>query len=115
MTAIATKQKTKGQDMVDAEINYDLKTAKVVCPTKSKAEFTVRTAPGGYIFYEVGISKGSIPQELSGRFSGLDVAVKAVSKYLEHIPVSKTVKVENNRKRAKEFRDAAADHTEGSK
>lgn len=101
--------------MVDVDINWDKKTASVACPTKSKATYTVATAPGGYIFYEVGISKGSVPKELQGKYSGLEVAVKAISKYLEHKETSKIIKVENNRKRAKEFKDAAADHTEGSK
>lgn len=100
--------------MVDVKINYDKKTAEIACPTKSQATFTVNTAPGGYIFYEVSTSKGKVPQELAGRWSGLDVAVKAVSKYFEHMVPTKTTKVIKNRKRAEEFKNATADNAEGS-
>lgn len=100
--------------MVDAEVNYEKKTALVSCPTKSKSSFKIKTAPGGFIFYEVSATTGKVPEELSGRFSGLDVAVKAVTKHYELMPKSKAVKLANNRKRAEEHRNATAGHTEGS-
>ena len=115
MTDTATKQRTKGLDMVDAEISYELKTAKVSCPTKSKSVFTVSTAPGGFIFYEVKNSDGRTPEQLSGRFTGLDKAVAAVTDYFEKMPKTKAVKLQNNRKRREDQKNATADHTKGSK
>ena len=101
--------------MVNVDISYDLKKAKVSCPEKSKSEFNIRTAPGGFIFYQIETTNGKLPKALLGRFSGLDVAVKAVERYYELMPKSKAVRVENNRKRAEEHKNAATDHTEGSK
>jgi hypothetical protein len=101
--------------MVDVDINYDKKTAEIACPTKSQAKFKVNTAPGGYIFYEVSISKGKVPEALAGRWSGLDVAVKAVTKYFEQMVPTKMTKVKANQKRAEEHRNATADNAEGSK
>jgi len=111
--------------MVDAEINYDKKTATVTDPTKIKSNFIITTAPGGYIFYQVNVDKGSVPEELSGKYSGLDVAVKAVSKYLENKAPSVSVKrdkkaadrkahEEKMKAKAKELENGTADHAEGS-
>lgn len=101
--------------MVVADINYDMKTAKVSCPEKTKAEYTIRTAPGGFIFYEIAVNTNRLPQELSGRYSSLDVAVKAVTKYIENMPKTQAVVREVKAAKREERKNAAADHTEGSK
>lgn len=101
--------------MVDVDLNYELKTARVKCPEKTKAEYTIRTAPGGFIFYEIAVNTNRLPAELSGRYSGLDVAVKAVTKYIENMPKTSAVVREEKAAKREERKNAAADHTEGSK
>lgn len=100
--------------MVDVEINYDKKTAKVKCPEKTKAEYLIRTAPGGFIFYEVLVNTNRVPRELAGKYTGLDVAIEAVTKYIENMPMTTAVMREVKAAKREESKNAAADHAEGS-
>lgn len=76
-------------------------------PEKFAHEFTVTRSQDGYVFYVVQVSKGSVPKELSGNYSTMDHAVKAVLKYVELAPVSKTVRRDKNTK-VREERKAVA-------
>ena len=101
--------------MVDVDISYENKIATVKCPSKTKAEYTITTAPGGFIFYQVSVNTNKVPKELSGRYSSLDGAVSAVSKYLENTPKTKAVVRDIKAAKREESKNATADHTEGSK
>lgn len=92
---------------MDVKKNYDKKTATVSDKTKNKTVYTVSVAPGGFIFYNIKPSVGSLPAELSGRYSSLDKAVDAVSRYLELSEPTVTAGIEqavarNKKGRAKE-------------
>lgn len=78
--------------MVEVELDYTQHLATIVNPDKTKTVFKVVKQPGGFIFYEVEVSKGIVPQELSGRYSSLDEGIKAVSRYIELKPKTNAVK-----------------------
>jgi hypothetical protein len=101
--------------MVDVDINYDLKKAEIKCPKKTNAVYTVTTAPGGFIFYEVHTNAKAVPKPLSGRYTSLDGAVEAVTKYIESRPMTPAVERDYKAAKREERKNAAADHTEGSK
>lgn len=70
---------------------------------KYKQTFTVDKTEDGFIFYEVRVSKGSVPAQLQGKFSRMSDAVKAVEHYIKYAPVSKAVE----RDRKTEVRERA--------
>lgn len=61
--------------------NVNEKPRVTIKSDKFKTEFTVLPALGGFGMYEVKASGGKLPQELMGRFTRMDWAVKAVLKY----------------------------------
>ena len=79
---------------VRANINYRNKTATVSCPSKTSVTYTIRPAPGGFIFYEIVQDVGSVPKELSGKYSGLDVAVDMLKHHIRHMKQTQTSKNE---------------------
>lgn len=103
---------------VEVEINYDKKTATVRCPSKTKVTYTIRTAPGGFIFYEIAQDSGSVPKELAGKYSSLDVAVKMLKHHLTHMKQTQYAKneelAERRAKRKEELTNATRDDAEGS-
>ena len=102
---------------VEVNINYDKKTATVRCPSKTKVTYTVRTAPGGFIFYEIAQDSGSVPKELAGKYSSLDVAVQMLKHHLTHMKQTQHAKNEEladlRAKRKGELKNAK-DDAEGS-
>jgi len=79
---------------VEFDINYDNKTLKAVCPEKLSTPIHVRKSPDGFIFFEVHVEKGKVPGDLSGKYTSLDNAKKAIQVYLNNITPSKAVRRE---------------------
>lgn len=76
---------------------------------KFNHKFIVRPAPGGFILYEVAVTKGNIPNELSGYYTSMKHGVQAVKKYIEDSKPSKTVQRDKrsaNRAKQKEQEEA---------
>ena len=72
---------------------------------KFKAEWKVSVARGGFGHWEVSISQGKVPQELSGMYTTQKIATKAVEDYIRRASVTKYV--ERDRKaEARELRKA---------
>jgi hypothetical protein len=69
--------------MVDVkfETDYNKKISKATCPEKSKSVLTVSPAPGGFIFYSISADSGPVAAELSGRFTSIENAHKAIESY----------------------------------
>lgn len=78
--------------MVETEFDYTKHLAVIKAPEKTKNTFKVVKQPGGFIFYEVEVDNGRVPQVLSGRYSSLEAGVDAVSKYIQNSPKSSGVK-----------------------
>jgi hypothetical protein len=79
---------------VEFEIDYNNKTLKAVCPEKLSTPIHVRKSPDGFIFFEVHVEKGKVPGDLSGKYTSLDNAKKAIQEYLNKITPSKAVRRE---------------------
>ena len=79
---------------VDFEIDYDNKTLKATCTEKLSTPIHVRKSPDGFIFFEVHVEKGKVPGDLSGKYTSLDNAKKAIQVYLNNITPSKAVRRE---------------------
>ena len=73
---------------VNFETNYDKKISVATCPEKSKATFTIHTAPGGFIFYRVTSDQGRVPEELSGKFTSIEKAQAAIRTYFNNMKPS---------------------------
>lgn len=66
-------------------------TLKITDP-KIKAFYTVYKPIDGFSFFRVRLSKGAVPNELSGSYTKLGLAREAVVKYLEKMKESKTAR-----------------------
>jgi|TARA_R110000772_G_scaffold83346_1_gene176361 hypothetical protein len=79
--------------MVDFE--EDTVNQTCVCKlSKLKEQLVIRKARDGFIFFEVTSAKGKVAYELSGRYSSIITAKKAVQAYENNIAVSPTLKRE---------------------
>lgn len=83
--------------MVEVEIFHKENRATVFDPDKVLSKLHITRAPGGYIFFQVKVEAGKLPQELSGKYSSLQSGIKAVESYLNNKPKSR-------QKRSKEYR-----------
>jgi|TARA_R100001460_G_scaffold64348_1_gene104614 hypothetical protein len=101
---------------VNFDINYDSKTLKATCPEKLTTPIHVRKSLDGFIFFEVHVEKGKVPGDLSGKYTSLDSAKKAIQVYLNGITPSKTVRREAFGKDYEERkkRNATESNTKGS-
>ncbi len=97
---------------------HDTENQRCVCKTdKLKSEITIEKELGGYRFFIITVNVGSVPNELSGRYSSIPKAQKAVSDYLRNKSKSATIKrdeyAENFMKR-KKVKDAAKSKSKSS-
>ena len=63
----------------------------VIKSDKMLSEIYVHKEESGYSFFRVKFEKGSVPSELSGRYSSLDKGKEAVEHYLRDKVKTKTV------------------------
>ena len=63
----------------------------VIRSDKMMSEIYVHKEESGYSFFKVKFEKGSVPSELSGRYSSLDKGKEAVEHYLRNKVKTKTV------------------------
>ena len=65
------------------EFIEDTANQRCVCKSdKLVSDLIIEKSLGGFIFFEIKITNGKIPNELSGKYSSLNEAKKAVAKYL---------------------------------
>ena len=84
---------------VNFETNYDKKVSVATCPEKSKATFTIQTAPGGFIFYRVISDLGRVPEDLAGKFTSIENAQRAIRTYFNNMKPSTGVRRDEVRAR----------------
>lgn len=63
----------------------------VIRSDKMMSEIYVHKEESGYSFFRVKFEKGSVPSELSGRYSSLDKGKEAVEHYLRNKVKTRTV------------------------
>lgn len=79
-----------------------------VTSDKFKTTFRVKKEFGGYAFYTIEVSKGHIPEKLSGRYTNHERALADLQSYIRQAKPSKTVKRDaNTAAREKQKQDAA--------
>lgn len=84
---------------VNFDTNYDKKVSVATCPEKSKATFTIQTAPGGFIFYRVISDLGKVPEDLAGKFTSIEKAQAAIRTYFNNMKPSNGVRRDEVRAR----------------
>lgn len=91
------------------EILINDKPAYVMTTDKAKAQWTARKSHDGFAFYVIEVSKGTLPTELSGRFSRSKDAIEAFMIYEARMPKAESVKREEIREaRAKQKEEVNA-------
>ena len=82
---------------------------------KSVVPLTIQKSRDGFIFFEVVMSVGSLPEELKGRFSNMPSAKEAVAQYFRTKKETPTARRENFGKEyeaRKKVKDAAKSNSE---
>lgn len=86
-----------------------------ICTTdKLKTKVIIQKSVGGNIFFEFKFEKGSLPKELSGRYTSIKKAQLGLEKYLRKQPKSKTVLRDERADMREKERNAAKSKSEGS-
>lgn len=96
----------------------DNRNQRSVCKSdKLVSDIIIQKSEDGFIFFEVKMTKGSVPEELSGRYSSLKTAKKAVVNYLHNKKESKAARRENFAKEREERKkqNASENNTKGRK
>ena len=98
-------------------IDIETDTVNQHCVIKSDKMLTdiiVEKEVGGFIFFKVKFEKGSVPEELSGRYSTLEKGKQAVETYLRNKPKSKAVQRNEYADKREKERNAAKSESKGS-
>lgn len=98
-------------------IDIETDTVNQRCVIKSDKMLTdiiVEKEVGGFIFFKVKFEKGSVPDELSGRYSTLEKGKQAVETYLRNKPKSKAVQRNEYADKREKERNAAKSESKGS-
>ena len=98
-------------------IDIETDTVNQRCVIKSDKMLTdiiVEKEVGGFIFFKVKFEKGSVPEELSGRYLTLEKGKQAVENYLRNKPKSKAVQRNEYADKREKERNAAKSESKGS-
>lgn len=99
------------------EFTEDTVNQRCVCKSdKLMTDIIIEKSQDGFIFFEVKFDKGLIPAELSGKYSSIRSAKKAVESYLLNKKETKAARRENFAKAREERKnkDASENNTKGS-
>lgn len=98
-------------------IDIETDTVNQRCVIKSDKMLTdiiVEKEVGGFIFFKVKFEKGSVPDDLSGRYSTLEKGKQAVETYLRNKPKSRAVQRNEYADKREKERNAAKSESKGS-
>ena len=99
-------------------IEIDIDTVNQNCVIKSDkmvSEIYVSKEESGYSFFRVKFEKGSVPSELSGRYSSLQKGKEAVEHYLRNKVKTKTVQRNEYADQREKERNGSKHKSESSK
>lgn len=81
-------------------IDHDNKVSVAIKdPMKNKIEYTVKVVRPMTALYGVTVSKGSVPKALSGSYTTIQGAIDDVTRYINRLTKSSTLKRDENWKR----------------
>lgn len=101
-------------------VKFEEDTVNQRCVCKSDklvSNILIEKSQDGFIFFEVKFEKGLIPAELSGKYSSIHKAKKAVESYLHNKKESTAARRENfskAREERKKQKDGSENNTKGS-
>lgn len=101
---------------VEYEEHHDKQICICRCPEKMVSEFIIKKDKSGFIFFEITISAGAMPAELSGKYSSISKAKEAVEFYLRNKKETDAARRENfakEREERKALKNAAKSLPEG--
>lgn len=100
------------------EFELDTENQRCVCKSpKNISSIIIEKERGGFVFFVVRMEKGTLPKELSGRYSSMSKAQYAVSKYVKNKPQSVDARRKeygDNYEKRKKAKDAAKSKSESS-
>lgn len=103
--------------MVDVvrTVNPDGRELLTVTTPKTKCDYKIQKTNDGFIFYEIKVTSGSLPKILEGNYSGPDSALEVLTKYIEQMKVTDTVRRDEYQEKRKKRNGAKllTDNTDG--
>ena len=98
-------------------IEYEHDTVNQVCVCRTDkmiTEIYIEKCKGGNILFEFRFEKGNVPHDLSGKYTTVQTAQRALEKYLSNKPMSKHKRVKEYVDTIEKERNAAKLESEGS-
>ena len=100
---------------INFELSEDGRQATITCPDKTKSVYSITKDLSGFIFYEIAVDKGKMPDALSGKFSSIAKAKRAIEIYLGGTKESLAVRRDKIGARVmKEMKDESKANAKGS-
>jgi hypothetical protein len=99
--------------MITLDHNTEKQTCKITSENMATA-INVQKKPNDHHFFEIRFETGSVPEELSGRYSSVQAGVKAVENYLRNKRPTAAVRRDAYTEERKQ-RNATETRTEGGK
>jgi len=100
-------------------IEYEHSTENQYCVCTSDklvSKIYIEKEAGGFKFFVIRYENGTLPNKLSGRYSSIPAAQRAIENYLRNQPPSKTLRRnENAEARRKRKLDGSKSNSESSK
>jgi hypothetical protein len=81
---------------------------------KTKTEYRIERDLTGYGHFIFKVNKGSVPKDLSGKYSSILKAYKALEQYSNIVPETNTVRRETFAKAREERKNAAVSNSKAS-
>lgn len=101
------------------EFDHDTQNQRCVCKTdKLTTNIIIEKEVGGFRFFIIKFESGSVPQELSGRYTSILKAQSGVEKYLRNKPQSVSARRKefgDDYEKRKKARDASKSKSKSSK
>jgi hypothetical protein len=99
------------------EFTEDTVNQTCICKSdKFVSDFIIQKSNDGFIFFEIRLEKGTLPAALSGRYTTMRSAQKAVVAYVNSAKETKAAKREyfNKRRQERKLENGTEDQSEGS-
>lgn len=97
------------------EYEHDTQNQSCVCTTdKMLCKIFIEKEDNGYSFFKIRFESGTLPTDLSGRYTSIKSAQKGLEDYLRYKPVSKRKRVKEYGDKREKERNAAKSDSEGS-
>lgn len=87
----------------------------IVSTPKANSDFVVQKSNDGFALFDVHVTGGKVPKELSGKYTSAEKGLKAVEAYIKKMKETAAVRRDNMTKRREASKNAKAVQSDNKK